>query len=65
MLGIVDGRNTNIEKPKDILPRIKKVLKDYPFEFIMISSSCGLEYLPRKFAFLKLKNMVQIVKRNL
>jgi len=65
MLGIVDGRNTNIEKPKDILPRIKKVLKDYPFEFIIISPSCGLEYLPRKFAFLKLKNMVQIVKRNL
>jgi 5-methyltetrahydropteroyltriglutamate--homocysteine methyltransferase len=62
MLGVVDGRNTYIEKTKDVVPRIKKVLKNYPFDFIMISPSCGLEYLPRKFAFLKLKNMVKMVR---
>lgn len=60
MLGIVDGRNTYIEKPKDVIPRIKKVLKNYPFDFMILSPSCGLEYLPRDFAFKKLQNLVRI-----
>jgi len=62
LLGIVDGRTTYIEKPKDVIPRIKKVLKNYPFDFIMVGPSCGLEYLPRKFAFMKLKNLVKIIR---
>ena len=62
LLGIADGRTTYIEKPKDIIPRIKKVLREYPFDFIMVGPSCGLEYLPRKFAFTKLKNLVKIVR---
>lgn len=60
-LGVVDGRNTYIEKPKDVIPRIKKVLKNYPFENLYVGPSCGLEYLPRKFAFMKLKNLVNII----
>jgi 5-methyltetrahydropteroyltriglutamate--homocysteine methyltransferase len=62
MLGIVDGRNTYIEKPKDVIPRIKKVLKNYPFDFMILSPSCGLEYLPRDFAFRKLQNLVKITE---
>ncbi|GBD03189.1 5-methyltetrahydropteroyltriglutamate--homocysteine methyltransferase [bacterium HR19] len=62
MLGIVDGRNTYIEKPKDVILRIKKVLKNYPFDFMILSPSCGLEYLPRDFAFKKLQNLVKITE---
>ncbi len=62
LLGLFDGRSTYIEKPKDVIPRIKKVLRKYPFDFIMIGSSCGLEYLPRKFAYEKLKTLVKISK---
>lgn len=62
-LGIVDGRNTYIEKFQEVVGRIKKILKVYPFETLYVGPSCGLEYLPRKFAFLKLKNMVNIIKK--
>lgn len=61
-LGIVDGRNTYIEKPKDVLQRLNKVLRNYPFENIYVGPSSGLEYLPRKFAFLKLKNLTNMLK---
>lgn len=62
-IGIVDGRNTYIEKPNELIGRIKKVLKNYPFENLYVGPSCGLEYLPRKFAFLKLKNLVNTLKK--
>lgn len=61
-LGIVDGRNTYIEKQKDVLPRLNKVLKNYSLENIYVGPSSGLEYLPRKFAFLKLKNLTSMLK---
>ncbi len=62
VLGIFDGRTTYIEKPNDIIPRVRKILKAYPYDFIIIGPSCGLEYLPRKFANLKLRAVVRISK---
>lgn len=61
-VGIVDGRNTYIEKQKDVIPRLKKVIRRYQFDTLYVGPSCGLEYLPRRFAFLKLKNLATILK---
>lgn len=62
-LGLIDGRNTRMEREAEILPILKRILNRVEARTIYLNPSCGLEYLPREVAFAKLKNLVAIVKR--
>ena len=61
-LGLLDARNTRFEDWKSVRPTIDKLLSEYSDERLMLSSSAGLEYLPRERAEEKLKNMVAFAK---
>lgn len=54
-LGIIDGRNTKMEKVEAVVKRAEAVMSKVDAENIYITSSCGLEFLPRDRAFDKLK----------
>lgn len=63
-LGIVDGRNTRMEREDDILRMIRKVANNVESRKIFLMPSCGLgEYLPRKVAFKKLVLLSRTVER--
>lgn len=54
-LGIVDARNTKMETQGEIAARAESILKSSNSSKIYITTSCGLEYLPRNRAFEKQK----------
>ena len=60
--GIVDARNTRLEKKEELIKNIKKIVRIVPPERLYINPSCGLEFLPRENAYAKLANMVSAVK---
>lgn len=63
-LGIVDGRNTKMEREEDVLRIIKKIATNVESRRIFLMPSCGLgEYLPRKVAFKKLVLLSRVVER--
>lgn len=53
-LGILDGRSTRLEDPADLSRPLKRVLQSLKTEETYLTTSCGLEYLPRAKAFEKL-----------
>lgn len=53
-LGVVDGRSTRLERVEDLVKRLKRVLPSLKGGETHLTSSCGLEYLPRAKAFKKL-----------
>lgn len=61
-LGLVDGRNTRMERPSEIFYVLRRVLPRLEAEVVYLNPSCGLEFLPREVAFEKLRNMVKICK---
>ena len=54
-LGIVDGRNTQLEDPSTVARQVETTLKRYVLEAVHLLPSCGLEYLPRDSARAKLR----------
>jgi len=58
--GLIDGRNTRMERTEEVLPRLGKALPKVKGSPSYLTSSCGLEYLPRDKAFLKLKQMAAV-----
>lgn len=62
-LGLIDGRNTKMENEKALCDALEKLLPAIKADFSYLNPSCGLEYLPRDRAFLKLKNMAKIAAR--
>jgi 5-methyltetrahydropteroyltriglutamate--homocysteine methyltransferase len=61
--GFVDGRNTRLETPEQVVEAVKRISEMVPQDRLYINPSCGLEYLPRETAFDKLKNMVEGARR--
>ncbi|MFN4133473.1 MAG: hypothetical protein ACK4GQ_03790 [Candidatus Hadarchaeales archaeon] len=62
-LGIVDGRNTRMEKTEEALPILDKILPSVGSEKIYVTTSCGLgDYLPREVAFKKLQKTAEIAR---
>lgn len=55
--GLIDGRNTRLERPEEVLPILSKALPKVKGCPVYLTTSCGLEYLPREKAYLKLKQM--------
>jgi 5-methyltetrahydropteroyltriglutamate--homocysteine methyltransferase len=62
-LGLIDGRNTRLEAEATVAGVLEKLLPAIRADFSYLNPSCGLEYLPRDKAFLKLKNMVSIGRK--
>jgi 5-methyltetrahydropteroyltriglutamate--homocysteine methyltransferase len=58
--GILDGRNTRLENADDIAASLEPVLGKISQSECHITTSCGLEYLPRKYAIKKLELTAQI-----
>jgi 5-methyltetrahydropteroyltriglutamate--homocysteine methyltransferase len=59
-LGLVDGRNTMLEKPESVARQLERMLGKIAGEECHLGPSCGLEYLPRDRAFAKLELLGKI-----
>ena len=53
-LGIIDGRNTRLENPDELARHAEDIIKSASTDTFYITTSCGLEYLPRNRAYDKL-----------
>jgi 5-methyltetrahydropteroyltriglutamate--homocysteine methyltransferase len=63
-LGLIDGRNTRLEKEEEVLETLKLILPAIGSDILYLNPSCGLgDYLPREIAFKKLQNMVEIAEK--
>ncbi|MFQ6003277.1 MAG: methylcobamide--CoM methyltransferase [Candidatus Zixiibacteriota bacterium] len=63
ILGCLDARNTKLEEEEELLKLFERVTQKISAEKIYISPSCGLEFLPHETALMKLKRMVQAVRK--
>ncbi len=61
-LGLVDGRNTKLEDAKAVSRDLERIFRKLPTQRAILHPSCGLEYLPRDRAQLKLKHLVTLKK---
>ncbi len=61
-LGLFDGRNTRLERKEEIFPVLEKILKRASKQDHFLTTSCGVEYLPRDRALKKLKNMSSLAR---
>lgn len=59
-LGLVDGRNTKLERAGDVAQVISRLLPQIAGERAWLGPSCGLEYLPRDRAQAKLALLKEI-----
>ena len=58
--GLIDGRNTRMDRMEEILPILRRTLPKVKGSPSYLTPSCGLEYLPRDKAQLKLKKMAAV-----
>ncbi len=56
-LGLIDGRNTRLEKADEVARQIEQLAPAIKSGSAYLTSSCGLEYLPRDRAQMKLKHL--------
>ncbi len=61
-LGLVNARNTKMEDPSAVARQIERMGKKLAASRAYLSPSCGLEYLPRDRAQMKLKTLLAIKK---
>ena len=53
--GLIDGRNTKMESAADMARQLEQMLKRMKGDEFHITTSCGLEFLPRSYAIRKLE----------
>ncbi|MCI0407826.1 MAG: hypothetical protein L0191_04545, partial [Acidobacteria bacterium] len=58
--GVIDGRNTRMQPTEEVLPILRAALPKVKGSPSYLTSSCGLEYLPRDKAQLKLKQIATL-----
>lgn len=56
-LGLLDGRNTRLERREEIFPLLDRILPALAADRVHLCPSSGLEYLPRERARAKLRTM--------
>lgn len=61
-LGLVDGRNTKLEDARTVAQQLEKICRALSSQRALLTTSCGLEYLPRDRAQMKLKRLATIKK---
>ncbi len=59
-LGLVDGRNTKLEDTGTVARALERIIRGSKMSRAYLNPSCGLEYLPRDRARLKLRHLVTI-----
>jgi 5-methyltetrahydropteroyltriglutamate--homocysteine methyltransferase len=59
-LGLLDGRSTRLEDVAALAPRLERLLAALPPGPHYLTTSCGLEYLPRAAARRKLERLSEI-----
>lgn len=62
-LGILNGRNTKMEKPDQLIAEAEAILSKVNSPKAYLTTSCGLEFLPRGRAFDKLKLCADITRK--
>jgi len=68
LLGTIDLSDMNVEQPETVAERIRRALAFTSPENIVVSTDCGMKYLPRDVAFGKLRALVrgaEIMRREL
>lgn len=60
--GLLDGRNTRLEDQVEVTRQLERMLSHVKAECSYLTTSCGLEYLPRDRARLKLRHLASIKK---
>jgi 5-methyltetrahydropteroyltriglutamate--homocysteine methyltransferase len=68
LLGVIDLSDMSVETPEKVAARIRRALPFVPPENIVVSTDCGMKYLPRDVADGKLRALVEgakIVRREL
>jgi 5-methyltetrahydropteroyltriglutamate--homocysteine methyltransferase len=58
--GLLDGRNTRLEDQLTVKRQLERMLRHVKSECSYLTTSCGLEYLPRDRAQLKLKCLTSL-----
>jgi 5-methyltetrahydropteroyltriglutamate--homocysteine methyltransferase len=58
LLGVIDLSTPEVETPEVIRERVLRALEHAEPERILLSTDCGMKYLPRASAFGKLQSMV-------
>lgn len=59
-LGLIDGRNTRLEDKNLVARQVESILSRVKAERCYLTTSCGLEYLPRDRARLKVEHLASI-----
>jgi 5-methyltetrahydropteroyltriglutamate--homocysteine methyltransferase len=59
LLGTIDLSDMNVETPETVADRIRRALPSTAPEKIIVSTDCGMKYLPRDVAFGKLRALVK------
>jgi 5-methyltetrahydropteroyltriglutamate--homocysteine methyltransferase len=58
-LGVLDLSTPDIETPETIADRVRRAMDDVDVERLMLSSDCGLKYLPRESAAGKMRSLAE------
>jgi 5-methyltetrahydropteroyltriglutamate--homocysteine methyltransferase len=61
-LGLLDGRNTRLEDASEVARQLEQIAGALGTAEVYLTPSCGLEYLPRDRAQLKLRHLSTIKK---
>ena len=61
--GIVEGRNTKMEKPDELRKILDRIAAVIPSDRLLVNPSCVLDFLPREVAYEKLRNMCAALKQ--
>jgi 5-methyltetrahydropteroyltriglutamate--homocysteine methyltransferase len=56
-LGVLDLSTPDVETPETVADRVRRVLDDVDVDRLMLSSDCGLKYLPRASAAGKMRSL--------
>ena len=68
LLGTIDLSDMSVEHPETVAARVRRALPFIAPENIIVSTDCGMKYLPRDVAFGKLRALVkgaEIVRQQL
>ncbi len=58
-LGVLDLSTPEVETPEVIADRVRRALDDVDVDKLLLSSDCGLKYLPRESAAGKMRSLAQ------
>lgn len=62
LLGVINLSDMNVETPDVVAERIRRALPYTPAESIIVSTDCGMKYLPREVANGKMRALVEGAK---